>query len=112
MAVIKDKKELDWKNIGFTYHQTDYRYVADFKDGRVSERPVWYDELGNFDEAGVCGTAAVVTPVGEVVGPTEKTVFPGSSKCMGPVLKQLYDTLTGIQMGTIEAPEGWIRTII
>ncbi len=34
MAVIKDKKELDWKNIGFTYHQTDYRYVADFKDGR------------------------------------------------------------------------------
>lgn len=79
---------------------------------KVSERPVWYDELGNFDEAGVCGTAAVVTPVGEVVGPTEKTVFPGSSKCMGPVLKQLYDTLTGIQMGTIEAPEGWIRTII
>ena len=30
---------------------------------------------------------------------------------MGPVMKSLYDTLTGIQMGRIEAPEGWIVKI-
>ena len=37
--------------------------------------------------------------------------FPAGMTEMGPITKKLYDTLTGIQMGDIEAPEGWIYKI-
>ena len=68
-------------------------------------------ELGEFAECGVCGTAAVVSPVGRVVDHGREILFPSGMEKMGPVLQKLYDTLTGIQMGRIEAPEGWIRKI-
>ena len=69
------------------------------------------DELKDFAECGLCGTAAVISPVGKIVNHGEEICFPSGMTEMGPVTKKLYDTLTGIQMGRIEAPEGWIKVI-
>ena len=74
---------------------------------------LWYklSELSEFAECGLCGTAAVISPVGKVVDHGKEICFPSGMEEMGPITKKLYDTLTGIQMGRIEAPEGWIRKI-
>ena len=77
----------------------------------VEERPVRVDELENFAECGLCGTAAVISPVGKVVDHGKAICFPAGMTEMGPITKKLYDTLTGIQMGRLPAPEGWIKTI-
>jgi branched-chain amino acid aminotransferase len=74
----------------------------------VEERPVPVAELDNFVEAGACGTAAVITPIGGMSYKGKLHTFYGDGKEVGPVTKKLYDTLTGIQLGEIEAPEGWI----
>lgn len=88
-------------------------YVAEHYLGlKVEERPVKLSELGDFAECGLCGTAAVISPVGKVVDHGKEICFPSGMEEMGPVTKKLYDTLTGIQMGTVEAPEGWIRKIM
>ena len=87
-------------------------YVAEHYLGMtVEHREVYYDELQDFVEAGLCGTAAVISPVGKVVNKDKEICFPSGMDAMGDVTKKLYDTLTGIQMGHIEAPEGWIKTI-
>ncbi len=77
----------------------------------VTERPVKLSELGEFAECGVCGTAAVICPVGKVVDHGREICFDSGMEKMGPVVQKLYDTLTGIQLGTFPAPEGWIRVI-
>ena len=77
----------------------------------VEERPVHKDELKDFAECGLCGTAAVISPVGKIVDHGEEICLPSGMTEMGPVTKKLYDTLTGIQMGRIEAPEGWIYEV-
>ncbi|MBE5816006.1 MAG: branched-chain amino acid aminotransferase [Clostridiales bacterium] len=77
----------------------------------VEEREIRVDELKDFAEAGLCGTAAVISPVGCIVNHGEEINFPSGMTEMGPITKKLYDTLRGIQMGTIEAPEGWIQEI-
>ena len=88
-------------------------YVAEHLLGmKVEHRKVALSELHDFAEAGLCGTAAVISPVGRVVNGEEVITFPAGMEQMGPVTKKLYDTLTGIQMGTVEAPEGWIRRIL
>ena len=74
----------------------------------VEEREVYFDEVKDFAECGLCGTAAVISPVGKIVNKDQEIVFPSGMEDMGPVTKKLYETLTGIQMGRIEAPEGWI----
>lgn len=76
------------------------------------ERKIHISELKDFAECGLCGTAAVISPVGTVVNGDEVINFPGMSGGMGEVIKKIYDTLTGIQMGEIEAPEGWIYKIL
>ena len=78
----------------------------------VEERPVKLAELENFAECGVCGTAAVICPVGKVVDHGREICFASGMEKMGPVTQKLYDTLTGIQMGRIEGPKGWIRRIL
>ena len=78
----------------------------------VEQRKVRKDELKDFAECGLCGTAAVISPVGKVVDHGTEIVFKGSEKEMGPITKKLYETLTGIQMGRIEAPQGWIQEIL
>ena len=77
----------------------------------VSEREVYLDELGDFAECGLCGTAAVISPVGKIVDHGREICLSSGMAEMGPVTKKLYDTLTGIQMGRIQAPEGWIHVI-
>lgn len=87
-------------------------YVAEKYLGmEVSERPVTLEEVKDFAECGLCGTAAVISPVGKIVDHGKEICLPSGMDEMGPVTKKLYDTLTGIQMGRIEAPEGWIREI-
>ena len=77
----------------------------------VVERPVKLSEVSEFVEMGLCGTAAVISPVGKINDHGKEICFASGMDDMGPVLKKLYDTLTGIQMGTVEAPEGWIHVI-
>ena len=77
----------------------------------VEERPVALTELSDFAECGLCGTAAVISPVGKIVDHGKEICLPSGMSDMGPVTKKLYDTLRGIQMGTIEAPKGWIVEI-
>lgn len=87
-------------------------YVAEHYLGlKVEEREVYLDELHDFAECGLCGTAAVISPVGKIVDHGKEICLPSGMEGMGTVTKQLYDTLTGIQMGRIEAPEGWIHVI-
>ena len=87
-------------------------YVAkEYLGMEVEEREVLLEEVKDFAECGLCGTAAVISPVGKIVDHGKEICFPSGMTEMGPVMKKLYDTLTGIQMGRIEAPEGWIREI-
>lgn len=87
-------------------------YLAEHVLGMKTEhRPVRFSELKDFAEAGLCGTAAVISPVGRVVAGDEIITFPSGMEAMGPTLQKLYDTITGIQSGRIEGPEGWIRKI-
>ncbi|MCD1147441.1 branched-chain amino acid aminotransferase [Peptoniphilus sp. KCTC 25270] len=87
-------------------------YVAEHVLGmKVTTRKVEVAELKDFAECGLCGTAAVISPVGKIVNGDEEICFPSGMEEMGPVTKKLYDTLTGMQAGEIEAPEGWIHEI-
>lgn len=87
-------------------------YVAEHYLGlKVEEREVLFEEVKDFAECGLCGTAAVISPVGKIVDHGKEICFPSGMEEMGPVTKKLYETLTGIQMGHIEAPEGWICKI-
>ncbi len=87
-------------------------YVAEHYLGmQVEHREVLLEEVKDFAECGLCGTAAVISPVGKINDHGKEICFPSGMDEMGPVIKKLYDTLTGIQMGHIEAPEGWIKVI-
>ena len=77
----------------------------------VEEREVYLDEVKDFAECGLCGTVAVISPVGKIVDHGKEICFPSGMTEMGPITKKLYETLTGIQMGRIKAPEGWIVTV-
>ena len=88
-------------------------YVAEHYLGmEVEHREVYFDEVKDFAEAGLCGTAAVISPIGKIVDHGKEILIPSGMDEMGLVTKKLYDTLTGIQMGHIEAPEGWIKKIL
>lgn len=80
---------------------------------QVEEREVLFDEVrrGEFTECGLCGTAAVISPVGRIFDHGTFYELPSGMNEIGPVMKKLYDTLTGIQMGRLEAPKGWIYVI-
>lgn len=73
----------------------------------VEERDVLIDNLDEFKEAGACGTAAVITPIGGIEYKGKLHVFHSETE-VGPVTRKLYDTLCGIQFGTVKAPEGWM----
>lgn len=84
-------------------------YVAkEYLGLETEEREVYLSELKDFSECGLCGTAAVISPVGKIVDHGKEICFPSGMNEMGPVSKKLYETLTGIQYGKIDAPEGWI----
>ena len=85
--------------------------ARDYLGMETEEREVYLDEVKDFAECGLCGTAAVISPVGKIVDHGNEICFPSGMEKMGPVIQKLYDTLTGIQMGHIKAPEGWIHVI-
>ncbi|MBO4910249.1 MAG: branched-chain amino acid aminotransferase [Lachnospiraceae bacterium] len=87
-------------------------YVAQKYLGlEAEEREITLEEVADMAECGLCGTAAVISPVGKINDHGKEICFPSGMEEMGPVTKKLYDTLTGIQMGRIEAPEGWVHEI-
>ena len=87
-------------------------YVAkEYLGLEVEEREVYLKELDDFAECGLCGTAAVISPVGKIVDHGREICFPSGMDAPGEITKKLYDTLTGIQYGKIEAPDGWIKEI-
>lgn len=85
--------------------------AKDYLNLEVEERQIHKDELAEMQEVGLCGTAAVISPIGKIVDPDKEILVPAGMDKIGPVLGKLRDTLTGIQMGTVEAPEGWICEI-
>lgn len=87
-------------------------YVAkEYLGLEVEEREVYFDEVKDFAECGLCGTAAVISPVGKINDHGKEICFPSGMEEMGPVITKLRETLTGIQMGHIKAPEGWIKVV-
>jgi len=87
-------------------------YVAkEYLGLEIEEREVMFEEVKEFKECALCGTAAVLSPVGKIVDHGNEILIPSGMDNMGEITKKLYDTLTGIQMGRIEAPEGWIKVI-
>ena len=84
-------------------------YVAEHYLGlKATEREIRIEELKDFKECALCGTAAVLSPVGKVVDHGKEILFPSGMERAGEITQKLYDTLTGIQKGEIEPPKGWI----
>lgn len=112
--VTKDNKVVTPKsnNILPSITRRSLMYVAkEYLGLETEEREVYLSELKDFAECGLCGTAAVISPVGKIVDHGKEICFPSGMEKMGPISQKLYETLTGIQYGRIEAPEGWIRVI-
>lgn len=87
-------------------------YLAEnYLNLQVEERDCRVDNLSEFVEAGACGTAAVITPIGGIEVEGKLHVFHSETE-VGPTTKKLYETLVGIQFGEIEAPEGWIYKVV
>ncbi len=87
-------------------------YVAEHYLGlKAEEREIPFTEVKDFKECALCGTAAVLSPVGKIVDHGKEILLPSGMEKMGEITQKLYDTLTGIQMGKIEAPGGWIKVI-
>ncbi|WP_255377373.1 MULTISPECIES: branched-chain amino acid aminotransferase [Listeria] len=83
-------------------------YLAEHRLGlEVEEGDVYIDQLDDYKEAGACGTAAVITPIGGIQNGDDYHVFYSETE-VGPVTRQLYDELCGIQFGDKEAPKDWI----
>lgn len=112
--VTKDNKVVTPKSSSIlpSITRRSLMYVAkEYLGLETEEREVRKEELKDFAECGLCGTAAVISPVGKIVDHGTEICLPSGMADMGPITKKLYDTLTGIQMGRIEAPQGWIQEI-
>ena len=77
---------------------------------KAEEADVFVDQLDDYKEAGACGTAAVISPIGGLQHNGKSHVFYSETE-VGPITSKLFETLTGIQFGTVEAPEGWVQTV-
>jgi branched-chain amino acid aminotransferase len=84
--------------------------AANYVGLKTEERDVLVDQLEEFKEAGACGTAAVITPIGAIMHKGKKTVFHSETE-VGPITQKLYHTLVGIQFGDLEGPEGWTHLV-
>lgn len=115
LFVTKDNKVLTPKSDSIlpSITRRSLIYVAkEYLGLEAEEREIYLDEVADFAECGLCGTAAVISPVGKIVDHGKEICIPSGMEKMGPITQKLYDTLTGIQMGRIEAPEGWIKEIM
>ena len=112
-GITKDNKFITPKSPSILASITKYSlmYIAKNMMGmEVIEGEVFVDKLDIFKEAVACGTAAVISPIGRIDYGDKKIVFFSETE-VGPITKKLYNTLTGIQMGDVDAPEGWIHII-
>lgn len=86
--------------------------AKDYLGMETEERPVRFEEVKDFVEVGLCGTAAVISPVGSITHKDGEILVPSGMDGMGPVLTKIRETLTGMQMCDLPAPEGWVRKIM
>lgn len=85
--------------------------IAEDLGMKVERRPIPEEELDTFEEAGACGTAAVISPISRLDDmETGKTYNFGEKP--GPWSTKLYETLRGIQYGTIDDKHGWTTVVI
>jgi branched-chain amino acid aminotransferase len=113
-GITKDNKFVTPKSPSILPSITKYsllQVAKDYLGMEAEERDVYIDKLDEFAEAGACGTAAVITPIGGIEYKGKLHVFHSETE-VGPVTKKLYDTLCGIQFGDIKAPENWILEVI
>lgn len=83
-------------------------YLAEHALGLTPvEGDVYVDQLDRFVEAGACGTAAVISPIGGIQNGESFHVFYSETE-VDYKTRALYDELTGIQFGERKAPAGWI----
>lgn len=88
------------------------RQIAEDIGLTVERRHVAVEELDSFDEAGACGTAAIISPIGKIFDRSEnKTYEYAKNGEAGPYSTKLYETLLGIQLGELEDVHGW-NTIV
>lgn len=109
-GITKDDKFITPESPSILPSITKYSllYLAEHRLGlTVEQGDVYIDQLDQFKEAGACGTAAVISPIGGIQYGDTFHVFYSETE-VGPVTKRLYDELVGIQFGDVEAPEGWI----
>ena len=109
-GITKDNRFVTPKSPSILPSITKYSllYLAEHHLGmQVEEGDVYIDKLDEFSEAGACGTAAVISPIGGIQHGDNFHVFYSETE-VGPVTRKLYEELTGIQFGDLEAPEGWI----
>lgn len=112
-GITKDNKFVTPKSPSILPSITKYSLLhiaKEYLHMEVEERDVYIDKLDEFKEAGACGTAAVISPIGGIYYKDKLHVFHSETE-VGPISKKLYDTLLGIQFGDIPAPEGWIVEI-
>ena len=93
------------------FQRSLFQVAKEYLGLEAEEREITLEEVKDMAECGLCGTAAVISPVGKIVDHGKEICLPSGMTQMGPITQKLYDTLTGIQMGRIQAPEGWIRVI-
>lgn len=79
---------------------------------KTERRRVQVQELSSFTEAGACGTAAVISPIGKIVDPDMNMIY---EYCRdgkpGEITMKLYNKLTGIQLGDVEDEFGWMTVV-
>ena len=112
-GITKDNKFVTPKSPSILPSITKYsllQVAKDYLGMEAEERDVYIDRLDEFAEAGACGTAAVITPIGGIEYKGKLHVFYSETE-VGPVTRKLYDTLCGIQFGDIKAPENWILEV-
>lgn len=112
-GITKDNKFVTPKSPSILPSITKYSLMhlaKEYLGLEVEERDVLVDNLDEFKEAGACGTAAVITPIGGIEYKDNLHVFHSETE-VGPITKKLYNTLYGIQFGDVEAPEGWIYKV-
>ncbi|HWQ30733.1 MAG TPA: branched-chain amino acid aminotransferase [Negativicutes bacterium] len=109
-GITKDNRFITPKSPSILPSITKYsllQVAEEYLGMKTEEGDVRIDELDIFSEAGACGTAAVITPIGSITYKEKCHVF-YSQKEVGPVTRKLYETLTSIQFGEIKGPDGWI----
>jgi branched-chain amino acid aminotransferase len=109
-GITKENKFVTPKSFSILPSITKYSLMhiaKEYLKMEVEERDVFIDNLDEFKEAGACGTAAVITPIGGIQYKGKLHVFHSETE-VGPVTKKLYEILCGIQFGDVDAPSGWI----